>query len=258
MRERPILFSGPMVRAIIEGRKTQTRRLVKPQPSFPFGVKQIVRVLDPWHNDALARTPAEGMGNTGPRLHKWHCEDYAGNLVSAIDIKCPYGSPGDRLWVREKWRSAWHEDLFASVQYAADSSYRKPEFDDEDEGHRFAYMCEVCNGDKEPWRSPLHMWREMSRITLEVTAVRVEQLHEISEADAIAEGVQTERDHYGGDVPLKVHGSVAWHRYDGAACAAVSAVESYRTLWESINGKGAWDENPWVWVVEFNVVEARK
>lgn len=244
MRERPIMFSGEMVKAILAVRKTQTRRIVKHQHDAQF-------------------VGAAGDDKADPRNWGWF--DEAGEVCLLADggegethMRCPYGSPGDRLWVREKWRSAWHEDLFASVQYAADSSYRKPEFDDEDEGHRFAYMCEVCNGDKEPWRSPLHMWREMSRITLEVTAVRVEQLHEISEADAIAEGVQTERDHYGGDVPLKVHGSVAWHRYDGAACAAVSAVESYRTLWESINGKGAWDENPWVWVVEFNVVEARK
>lgn len=225
MRERPILFSGPMVRAIIEGRKTQMRRRYKPSGGFPTT------------DGEMTPTSAEQWTEFGPS---------------------PYGSPGDRLWVREKWRPAWHEELFCAVQYAADSSYRKPEFDYEDEGHRFAYMCEVCNGDKEPWRSPLHMWREMSRLTLEVTAVRVERLHEISEADAIAEGVQTERDHYGGDVPLMVHGSVAWHRYDGAACAAVSAVESYRTLWESLNGNGSWDENPWVWVVEFKVVEVQK
>lgn len=242
MRERPIVFSGPMVRAIIEGRKTQTRMVVKPKP---VGKQRVI--------EGLAHVTVGMDPSDDGRV--W----YVGDCVNpVVEVRCPYGSPGDRLWVREKWRSAWHEDLFASVQYAADSSYRKPEFDDEDEGHRFAYMCEVCNGDKEPWRSPLHMWREMSRITLEVTAVRVERLQAISHADAIAEGVQTERDHYGGDVPLMVHGSVAWHRYDEQACSAVSAVESYRTLWESINGKGSWNENPWVWVVEFKVVEVRK
>lgn len=222
-----------MVRALLDGRKTQTRRLVKPQPSFPFGVKQIVRVLDPWHNDAFARTPAEGMGNTGPRLHKWHCEDYAGNLVSAIDIKCPYGSPGDRMWVKEKWRPVWHDDLYCTVQYAADSSYRKPDFSEEDRGLRFSDLCEQSGDNAEPWHPSIYMWREMSRLTLEVTGVRVERLQAISEADAIAEGC-------------------------GSPINGTLAVLEYARLWDEINGKGAWAENPWVWVVEFKVPEVRK
>lgn len=224
-KERPILFSGPMVRAIIAGRKTQTRRPYKPSGGFP----KIDGETTP--------TTSEQWTEYGPSR---------------------YGNSGDRLWVKEGWRPAWHDDLYCTVQYAADSSYRKPEFDSEERGHRFADLCEQSGDNAEPWHPSIYMWREMSRLTLEVTGVRVERLQEISESDAIAEGVQTERDHYGGDVPLKVHGSVAWHRYDERACSAVSAVESYRTLWDSINGKTSWDANPWVWVVEFKVLEVRK
>ena len=225
MKERPILFSGPMVRAILEGRKTQTRRIVRPRNGYP-------RI-----DGEITPTSADQWTDFGT---------------------CPHGHVGDRLWVKETWRPAFHEDLYCAVQYAADSSYRKPEFDDEDRGLRFSDLCDQCGGHAEPWHPSIHMWQEMSRLTLEITGVRAERLHEISEADAIAEGVQTERDHYGGDVPLKVHGSVAWHRYDEKACSAVSAVESYRTLWESINGAGLWDANPWVWVIDFEVKEVRK
>jgi hypothetical protein len=104
IKERPILFNAEMVRAILDGRKSQTRRVVKPQPSFPFGVKQIVLVDDPWHNDAFVGTPAEGMMGDGPREKQFHCEDYAGNLVARFDATCPYGQPGDRLWVKETWQ----------------------------------------------------------------------------------------------------------------------------------------------------------
>ncbi len=220
MKERPILFSGPMVRAILEGRKTQTRRIAK-------------------------------------GVHVITCDDKSG----ATDARCPYGVPGDLLWVKETWRPFWHPDLYCSVQYAADSSYRKPDFSDEDRGHRFADLCDRSGDNAEPWHPSIHMWRELSRLTLEVVSVRVERLQDISEADAIAEGVQTHAQRYadeyakeGTKPPEKVGGMVPWYRYDGEPCAATSARHSYQTLWDSINGKGSWNANPWVWVVEFRRV----
>lgn len=238
---RPILFSGPMVLAIIDGRKTQTRRIVKPQPSKPY----IPGAFD----DDLAWPHKNGMSYTV--TNKPH------GPYGWAEAYCPFGKAGDRLWVKETWRPAYHAALGCCVQYAADSWYSKPKFADEDRGLRFADMCEQSGDHAEPWHSPIHMWREMSRVTLELVAVRAERLQCISEADAISEGVQTERDHYGGAAPLRVNGSVAWHRYDEQACSAVSAVESYRTLWDSINGKGSWSTNPWVWVVEFSRREVR-
>lgn len=189
MKERPILFSGPMVRAIIEGRKTQTRRVVKP-------------------------------GTLKPNVRAMRFENCdAAELVATH--RCPYGQPGDRLWVKETWRPAWHEELYCSVQYAADSSYRKPEITDEYRGHRFADMCDQSGDHAEPWHPSIHMWREFSRLTLEVVAVRVERLQAISGEDVLAEGIER---------PLR---------------------REYAELWESINGAGSWDANPWVWVVEF-------
>lgn len=215
MKERPILFSGPMVRAIREGRKTQTRRVVKPQP--PDFVKAAC----------------------------WSGHDRLWNFTNGRTVglrnapaKCPYGMPGDRLWVKETWRPAWHPELFCSVQYAADSTYRKPEIHSEERGHRFAYLCEVSGDNAEPWHPSIHMWREFSRITLEIVGVRVEQLNAISEADARAEGVEETFDTAGG------------------CHERTTAKENYAALWNDINGPGSWAANPWVWVLDFKRVEA--
>lgn len=217
MKERPILFSAPMVRAILEGRKTQTRRLVKPQPSFPFGVKQIVQVPDPWHDEAFAGTPAEGMGTKGPRLLKWHCEDYAWNLVAGIDLKCKYGLPGDRLWVKETFNIGRVAPI-----YKADNPDGLPPSECTDDWNRPGV---------DRWRPSIHMPRVASRITLEVVSVQVERLQEISEADAIAEGCG---------------------RHENGTLAVIE----YSRLWDEINGPGSWAANPWVWVLEFQRVSA--
>lgn len=215
VKAKPILFSSPMVRAIIAGRKTQTRRIVnwatvtsKYQSRGCFGVDGYDTVND----RAIERKP----WRDGAHI--------AGHL------KAPYRA-GDVLWVREKWCE--HMDNGA-VFYAADN-----------------WPAEA--GMK--WKPSIHMPYTACRLWLEVTGVKIERVQDISEADAQAEGVQTERDHYGGDVPLKVHGSVAWHRYDSEACAAVSAQHSFQTLWESINGPDSWAANPWVWVYEFKRTE---
>lgn len=217
MTERPIIFSGPMVRAILEGRKTQTRRVVR------WNSRRADEVDD-----------GEGEGNGFIVLQGgewWPCYRYDGN---EIPLGCPYGVPGDRLWVRETWQNvgAMCEN---EIIYAAD---------DQDAVNR--------------WRSPIHMPRWASRITLEVVGVRVERVQDITEEDARAEGVQTEADFYG-DKNIKTYlGSTPWHRYNADACAAASAAESFMTLWESINGKGSWDANPWVWVVEYRRIEEGK
>lgn len=213
MKERPILFSGPMVRALLNGSKTQTRRVVKPQ----------------FAHDAI---PCE-MGATNERGHQitghsgmwWNDEE--GNHEKAV--RCPYGQPGGRLWVRET--HAPQADCWGSwerwtrgeggpgpiIHYAADD--KKSPF-------------------IERWRPSIHMPRWASRITLEVTGVRVERLQDISVADALAEGVKTHPDHH-----RKPRESI------------YSPVQDYRDLWESINGPDSWDANPWVWAVSFKRVE---
>lgn len=174
MKERPIIFSAPMVRAILSGAKTQTRRVVKPIHMATVGAEQFP--------------------------------------ILAI---CPYGRPGDRLWVRETWKHIEGGAIYDASGGTIDA------FDPEtiyraDRPNRYG-----------PWMSPIHMPRWASRITLEITDVRVERLQDISEDDAYAEGVKHSE-----------HGGI-------------TARDGFQRLWESINGAGSWDTNPWVWVIEF-------
>ena len=177
MNERPILFSAPMVRAILAGTKTQTRRVVKPQ----------------------------AIGQWGPV------------------VPCPYGQPGDRLWVRESLAY----DSERGHYYAA----TEPGTLGNPSGRTYVDYDNETPAIGLPARSIpcIHMPRWASRITLEFTAVRVERLQDISEADAVAEGVRNSLHLPGG-------------RF---------ARENFEHLWWTINGDGSWDANPWVWVVEF-------
>ena len=209
-KERPILFSAPMVRAILAGTKTQTRRVVKPQPrrvdcGVPFG-------------DAPAWARAE-----------------PGSMV----MRCPYGQPGDRLWARETWA---RDDEDGVLMYRADVG--------RDMNANAWEQGRLEGAPRYRWRPSIHMPRWASRITLEITGVRVERLQDISEGDAIAEGVN------------RFHGMLKDE--DAAAFNRIGPVEfngfpiiRYGVLWESINGPASWDANPWVWVVEFNRVGAQ-
>jgi hypothetical protein len=191
MKERPILFSGPMVRAILEGRKTQTRRIVKPQP--PKG----------YHIDTCQ------YNDTGWAF--WvSANDHAGTCTCK-NLRQPYGQPGDRLWVRETWAPAYRTYGYATkkaIAYRVDSDH-----------------------DPHKWKPSIHMPRWASRITLKVVGVRVERLQECTRGDAMAEGCPFPNMAIGSD-PRK------W----------------YAELWNSINGMGSWEANPWVWVVEFKVI----
>lgn len=214
MKERPILFSGPMVRALLDGSKTQTRRVVKPQPKVSSCKHE--------HTPELA--------------------DMARAAISMIlSDQCPYGKPGGRLWVREThapqsdcW-GAWERRLRGDggaapvIHYFADFV----PFQD-DRGFT------VCKPFIEKWRPSIHMPRWASRIQLEITGVRVERLQDISEADARAEGSPDYEE--GTDAPPDEE-SMTW-----------SFRASYQRLWESINGPGSWALNPWVWVIEFKKV----
>lgn len=213
MKERPILFSGAMVRAILEGRKTMTRRVVKPQPTPKC--QELVRHGDEW-------------------LEAWEDEDCCGAMVAHADYPqyrhvCRYGKSGDRLWVRETHKGWFTYEGEQFVSYQADGSVLRFE---RPQGHPEGGMLNgKCCADK--WRPSIHMPRWASRITLEVTAVRVERLQEITDADALAEGACLP------DACAK----------DGCYRAA------FEGLWASINGVESWDANPWVWVVEFRRVE---
>lgn len=190
-KERLILFSGEMVKAILDGRKTMTRRLVKPTPEF-----------------------CGGAGERGDRA-RWglHSMDSDRRFTPVDKFPCQYGGPGDTLWVRETWSDTLCDDI---ALYKSDG-IRGPVI-----------------GQK--WRSPIHMPRWASRITLEVTSVKVERLQDISEEDAKAEG-------YFGD-GLTDEGR-KW----------MKPRDWFSHVLETINGRDAWLNNPWVWAISFRRVK---
>ncbi|TAN06137.1 MAG: hypothetical protein EPN38_09385 [Rhodanobacteraceae bacterium] len=234
-REHPILFSAPMVRAILDGLKTQTRRVVR-------------------LNDA---------GRVARAGKQWHPDD-----PDAV-LACPFGQPGDRLWVRETCRAEELESGLDGVRYVADRAFM---------GIKNTQEAEWAWADLNAYRGKggavvpaIHMPRWASRITLEVTGVRMERLQDISEADATAEGARavpwgTWWQGYQdlGDMDLihqEARGEAPpeWmiepKRMKDRPWLDRSAVAEFRTLWESINGAGNWDANPWVWVVEFRRID---
>jgi hypothetical protein len=216
-KERPILFSGPMVRAILDGRKRQTRRVVKSQP--PEWAICAEEHMDGWffHD------------KHGDTEDLWFYPDY-----ESAGLQCPQGKPGDRLWVRETFR-AWREIGERGGEWDLCEGPLVPEFP----GDAFDYAADHV-GSRFPWRPSVHMPRWASRITLEITGMRVERLHELSEADALAEGCEARRSNDG---------------YDIDPFHDMSASDSFAELWESINGPCSWAANPWVWVIEFKRLE---
>ena len=208
MKERPILFSGPMVRAILEGRKTQTRRVVKPQPSQSHKV---------WH---------------GAIDDQWAFTDHQqGEKGNVLNARCPYGTAGDLLWVRETF---WTPGEIPNPPTDTGDYVKTP--------NGWAAVIYRADGNYEDgaWKPSIFMPRWASRITLCITNVRVEQVQNISAADAIAEGLTPRPDW---PEPQWADAEAGWWR---------DPVSAFRSLWDHINGKRyPWDSNPWVWVIEF-------
>ncbi len=212
MRERPILFSSPMVRTILAGQKTQTRRVVR---------KQFSRDAEP------AEVPATSPAGWQISGHSGLWWDDAGACFDDA-IRCPYGQTGDRLWVREAWRVCGGREY----EYMQDQTQVMYRATHQEDGFPLGW-------ESYKWRPSIHMPRWASRISLEITGVRVERLNDISELDAKAEGCS---------VPLIIYPDEPREQYSHA--------HAYRHLWESINGKGSWAANPWVWAIEFKRVTA--
>lgn len=202
MSEKPILFSAPMVRAILAGNKTQTRRIVKPQPSDHWAPR-----VGRYHPTVVNKRTGEE--EPGPEIFGASDEEEG--------RKAKY-APGDLLWVKEVW-----------AQYPVEMNPEPCDW-------WYRATRDVLPPGHTRWKSPIYMPREASRITLEVTAVRVERLTEISEGDAIAEGIACDGKH-------------GWHSHSGDMRHNAPS-HAFRALWESINGVGSWDLNPWVWVYE--------
>lgn len=224
MKERPILMSGESVRAILDGRKTQTRRVVSWQPepgAWPGGLQ---------------------YGVDGPGTCRKIDADYPDGPEDMI--RCPYGSPGDRLWVRETWGHYQRGDAtpVRGQPYDPEVVYRADD-PDPDIPHDFLW---------EPfwWRPSIHMSKKLARIWLEVLDVRAERLQEISEEDCEAEGVFNASGLHLADCHY-----VIYHPDQPCHCGDNSPAEEFASLWDSLNAKRgySWESNPWVWVVGFSV-----
>lgn len=229
MRERPILFSAPMVRAILAGEKTQTRRAVRHLPGFG---------------------PVSQFGESDTAGYDWAFRDRCMRWNEVDDTRlrqqfCPYGVIGDRLWVRETWGVLFNDQV-ADVENEP-TWYRAS---DEEPGQVMPTR----------WRPSIHMPRARSRITLELTDVRVERLQSITPADIKAEGVR---------IPVcgetrKVMVDISTPNGPGAFLTREQFGDPeqllrahWAALWCQVNGRASWDANPWVWALTFKRVEAK-
>ncbi|EPM8539659.1 hypothetical protein ACTR59_000919 [Proteus mirabilis] len=223
MKERGIIFNSEMVRAILDGRKKQTRRVMNNQPcTLP---EETIFVQQDDFN------------------FRW-----AGDLHNDTSgwFTCPLGKVGDRLWVRETWSVVSHEfdDDGLMIDYVPDRPTKAVHEMPYGHGYFTGHVIYSADGDftwgdddgcidgRSCWKPSIHMPRWASRITLEITDVRVERLNDISNDDAKSEGCWYGR---GGGVPDK----------------AITPSDQFPTLWEEIYGDGSWSSNPWVWVIEF-------
>lgn len=229
VKERPMLFNGAMVRALLAGSKTQTRRIVKDLPDW-----EITEIC----SDA---------GGTGKWMPNGPSPSGKGMAAGHWRL-CPYGQPGERLWVRETHAQAFDVDIPAGRPVGPIGTAGSPARPDWKS--RYVYLADGEMptvqwhhvGDSQPvrWTPSIHMPRCASRILLEIVAVRVERLNACSDADAVAEGIGLNPSAIGMKLTNPPGESMA--------------IAMYRALWDSINGAGSWAANPWVWVVEFKRV----
>lgn len=253
MKSTQIIFNGDMIRAVLDGRKTQTRRIMKIQP--------------PDSDFQLATTLCTTGKKSDKGKHHW--VKLTANGISILEsddrhFPSPYGYEGDRLWVRETIKTLLHckgydngidesgghdfAEGVATIQYMADGEIKT--FDDLD-----AVADEQAAKGMGKCIPSILMPRWASRITLKITGVRVERLNDISEEDAEAEGIAP-------NCSLNSHDNCnhegEWVHYGRGAddFPAFSAKESFQSLWESMYGKGSWDANPWVWAIDFKVIKS--
>lgn len=238
MKERPILFSGPMVRAILDGRKMQTRRIVKPQPS-----KMVIQGVG---HLTIGMNPADDG-----RI--WYDTDC---VEAGRPFRCPYGEEGDRLWVKENFhvgsyvREAHTQGAVMAYAESKQTVY-SPMSDSE------MARCRI-KPDPRPWAEArtvpsIHMPRWASRITLEIESVRLERLQDISKEDAISEGCDPADGALGSDDII-----LSSPFYNGPfGDRRKWPVRRFMLLWIGINGQASWNANPWVWVVQFRNISSK-
>lgn len=235
MKERGIIFNAEMVRAILDGRKTQTRRIIKSVPA-----------THNFHGWVTSSTHAKDEGKAC-----WAIGD-SPLLKEPIRLNCPLGKVGDRLYVRETWSVVSHEfdDDGLMIDYVPDRPTKAVHEMPHGHGYFTGHVIysadgyftwgddDGCIDGRSCWKPSIHMPRWASRITLEITDVRVERLQSISEADAKAEGFDNSQS--------DATNSIGWFE---------KPIRAFRRIWENIYGDDGWNNNHWVWVIEFKKVE---
>lgn len=223
MKERQILYKGPMVRAILAGEKTQTRRVVIPTQTPP---RVAPLRMEPWIINGQQETDDQGL----PCWAGYH-PDYPGE---AKWFSCPYGKPGDQLWVREAWQARSPR----GIEWTTYKPSEREGYAPADWTVRYAATDENF-AEWSGWNPSIHMPRWASRITQTITDVRVERVGDITEADAQAEGVlEWARSHCSRDPEDELH---AWAYFE--------------LMWNSVNKSDyCWDMNPFVWVITFETL----
>lgn len=254
---RPILMSAPMVRSTLEGIKTQTRRLVKPQPDMFETAPGVPCEVRAWHDENGVRI-WKGSG--------WRGQGTGTGVIT--NQRCPFGKPGDLAWVRETFlpdppadHSSWEDEGIATyVSWSGcggalgdiPQALRTPS--------HVLYRATWKTEHKWQWRPAIHMPRWASRLTLELTDVRVERLQDISEEDAKAEGLKAITKDGGRTIKYGIPDNDGYpgnddHGWDWREWC-VDPRRAYFTLWDKINGDSAHLANPWVWVLTFKVHHA--
>jgi hypothetical protein len=226
MQEKPILFSTAMVQAILDGRKTQTRRVVKPQPEETRAKgKEVIQV-----SDYCTGAPEKGQAYYWKHNGAWNGSE---------SFKCPYGKVGDLLWVRETWclTQPTHPE---SYHFGYKAGGIMP-YSDWEASEKYDYAT------PDQWKPSIHMPKEAARIWLRITDVRVERLHEITEDDAVKEGVMSLK-------PTELMKNTQLCCHSDFTEYWTRPLNRWKSLWQSINGTDSWSANPWVWVIEFEVV----
>ncbi len=252
MKTIPILFSTEMVQALLDGRKTQTRRVVKTRFSNTDLVmrdnKHGKRLIE-LQNDVPEPVRKENPDGTFSTTH--HVKTFS-------EVKSPYGQPGDVLWVRETWAETVNVNSMQEWPGRPHIETERRDFPDDAVWSAYIWRADGewnwCDDDgfdteKSCWKPSIHMPKAAARLFLKITDVRVERLQDISGADAVAEGVKM----------TWISDGIEECKYknyinDGRGSLS-DASESYKTLWQRINGTESWDANPWVWVVTFEKTE---
>lgn len=238
MKERPIIMNAEMVRAILDETKTQTRRIIKPQPScFENGM------------------PLDATISTDKRIRR--------------EIICPYGISGDNLWVRETFtfESNLGADIYVYEYSPPFNDGRPVKWEENQDQGKYWWQphykatdpvpaltcheddCQQCekDGHGSHWKPSIHMPRWASRIILEITDVRVERLNDISEEDAKKEGIKSRYI----NTDIKCCSTKIYPAFPDKDGGFHTAKEAFEALWESIYGEGSWNVNPWVWCISF-------